>query len=242
MKKYIKLLFMVLCMATLLAGCGGDTSEGKGKPASKIEEKKEKDKDKDKKKKDKDKEKKKDKKDKDKDKKKDKDKDQDKDNKKENKKDSAEYTEYGIDDFNESKVSDDYIIGICGMPSWGDYYECLGYTIKVTADGEVIYYVGSDEVGRMELEKDVLEEFLAALDLEEIATLAVYHPDPYTIDDGGSNYIVIYGKDDEPYVTRGGFCVDGEDFWDYYKLVLNLTTYEWREECFDDYVSQLEDE
>lgn len=150
------------------------------------------------------------------------------------------YYECGPNDFDINEVSDETILGIEEYPSWGNQYELLGMTLDITANREAVCYVAGVEVGRKEIDEEAFNEFVAQIDYNEIATMEIYHPDPGFIMDGGSNYVVIYRKNNRP-IERGGFCVRGEEFDKYYRLVLNLADYHWWKGCVDDYVERVAD-
>ena len=150
------------------------------------------------------------------------------------------YYECGPNDFDINEVSDEIILGIKDVPSWGNQYELLGMTLDITANREAVCYVAGVEVGRKEIDEEAFNEFVAQIDYNEIATMEIYHPDPGFIMDGGSNYVVIHRKNNMP-IERGGFCVRGEEFDKYYRLVLNLADYHWWKGCVDDYVEWVAD-
>lgn len=152
----------------------------------------------------------------------------------------ASYTDYGMKDFDPDKLSEKYIIGIAGYPSYGDYYECLGYSYIVTYEKELIYRIGDDEAGRFTIDDATFDDFIGKLDFYDIATTKIYVPDPDNICDGGSDYIYLYDKDENVYVTRGGYCVESEKFWEYFKLVHGLVDNEWQSECYNEYMASRE--
>lgn len=153
--------------------------------------------------------------------------------------DDNSYVDYG-QTIDTSDLSDNIIIAVASYPSYGEYYDCLGAVYKVMANHELVYYIGSQEAGRCILEDSVYDELISKLDFNDIATVPVYVPDPTYICDGGSNFIYLYGKDDKPLVTRGGYCVDGEEFWDYYKCVTSLVDRDWENKCFNDFIERQE--
>jgi len=152
--------------------------------------------------------------------------------------DDESYYESGPDDFDINNVSDDIVLGIKIVPSFGNQYEHRGMILDITASGEAVCYISGAEVGRKKLDEDAFDEFVAKIDYNEIATMEIYHPDPYYILDGGDSYIVVYMKN-EPPLVRGGFCVSGEEFSKYFGLVCDLADYHWWMGCCDDYVEMV---
>lgn len=153
--------------------------------------------------------------------------------------DDESYYENGPGDFDINNVSDDIILGIRSVPSSGNQYERCGTTLNITASGEAVCYIAGAEVGRKKLDKDAFDEFVAQIDYNEIATMEIYHPDPFYIMDGGDAYVIVYMKN-EPSLIRGGFCVSGEEFSKYYKLVYELADYHWWMGCCDDYIEMVQ--
>lgn len=210
MRKNIQIFLMMICAASFLTGCS--TKKVNVEDNNTVVEANAKDKD-----------------------------DTKKNNKKKVKKNKdGSVVEYGPDNFDAGKLSDNVIIAVESDPSWGDYYDCLGSTIKITGDREAIYYIGSVEAGRVQLETSVYNELIEKLNFKEVATVGIYHPDPQTICDGGSNYIILYDKNGNEYVRRGGYCVEGEKFWEYYKLVSNVVDREWKNECLNAAIEKME--
>lgn len=140
--------------------------------------------------------------------------------------------------FDVSKVSDRVLIAVSSYPSWGTEVECMGHRIEITKDKEAVFYVGPYEVDRKALEEDAYNAYVSSLDYDAIVNVDPCLPNPNDICDGGSDYIMIYDKNDEILFMVGGFCPEGKEYNEYYRNVTNLVDYHWIRDCENKFETQ----
>ena len=121
--------------------------------------------------------------------------------------------------FDPALVSDEYLVGIDYFT--GSFLEYAPTVIaKVRYDGRLeaefdhILSNGDHvtDIVFFDLGDQQYRDIASAIDLKKLYELDPETPDPDEVMDGGTAYLIIYGKDGKAYKSCGGFCPHNKDF------------------------------
>lgn len=124
-----------------------------------------------------------------------------------------------LSSFNEVEFSDKYLVGF-DYANYDIYGRCPVVLCKVRYDKKVeVVYEGyffddsdDEDVRIYDLSDEQYRNIINGIDIYKIYTLDPEEPDPDEVFDGGSTYLILYGKDDKFLMYNGGFCPMNEDY------------------------------
>ena len=140
--------------------------------------------------------------------------------------------------FDESRLSDEYLIGIDYFT--GDFLEYAPTVIaKVRYDGRIEvqfdYKLANGEdyadVRYFDLTEEQYGNIEEAIDLKKLYKLDPEEADPDETMDGGFSWLIIYDKDGNVYKSCGGFCPHNRAFNDMRSVIYDNLPYEFIDYC-----------
>lgn len=140
--------------------------------------------------------------------------------------------------FDESKLSDEYLVGFDYFT--GDFLEYAPTVIaKVRYDGRLEVEFdrklsnGEDytDIRYFDLSEEQYENIEEAINLKKLYKLDPEEADPAETMDGGSSWLIIYDKDGNVYKACGGFCPHNRDFNDMRRAIYDNLPFEFVDYC-----------
>lgn len=138
--------------------------------------------------------------------------------------------------FKQENVSRDYLIGYEYSGGYGSMWDTAKKDIIITNQRQAIIYIDDMEIARVPIDKDSFAVIKEGIKQKDIANMKVETNE--LVKNGVSEYIIIYNRDNEPYITKGGYVPSGKKFVQYKELIINNVGWENLQGVIDAYTEE----